>query len=57
MLQTSKMPQAANEWPSNNTRDLIAGKYERLFNQCKALWLAVTINHAARKALRFMGIV
>ena len=32
------MGKAANEWPSNNTRDLIAGKYERLFNQCKALF-------------------
>lgn len=32
------MDRAAPEWPSNNTRALIAGKYERLFEQCKALF-------------------
>lgn len=32
------MSRAAPDWPSATTRALIAGKYERLFEQCKSLF-------------------
>ena len=32
------MPKTAHFWPSTNTRALIAGKYERLFEQCKSMF-------------------
>lgn len=32
------MNRAAPQWPSTNTRALIAGKHETLFGQCKAVF-------------------
>ncbi|TXH56492.1 MAG: hypothetical protein E6Q97_06310 [Desulfurellales bacterium] len=32
------MSRAAPDWPAQQTRALIAGKYETLFGQCKAVF-------------------
>lgn len=37
-LRTCNMPKAAPNWPSANTRALIAGKYDRLFQQTSKLF-------------------
>lgn len=64
------MTRAAPDWPSKNTRALIAGKYDRLFQQTSklfgeelayvsgaAIWLAVPLVSAGKRALRALGVL